>query len=87
MKQDFNKTFYPNKLQSIKSINPKKKRAYTQHKPISQNSSSEVRLKSSAVSQGPEVSDLIKLVKLLMTKVDGEPQKGTPLILKKNLCQ
>ena len=76
IKKDFEKTFFPSKQQPNKTFS-KKKTIKSQHQSLSQkqNFSSEVRPKPSAVSQTGEVNKLIQMVKLLMTKVDGEPKK------------
>src|SRR5581483_9703447 len=72
-------TFFPNKQQSIKTLS--KKKPLSQQRSSSQSSISEVSPNSSADSQTAEVKDLINLVKLLMTKVDGGNQKEPTIVL------
>ena len=78
IRQDYENTFFPNKQQPSKTFSQKKTKS--QQKPFSQSSSSEVTPNPSVVSQTTEVKDLINLVKLLMTKVDGGNQKDTTIV-------
>jgi hypothetical protein len=79
IKQDYQNTFFPNKQQSNKTLS--KKKPLSQQRSSSQSSISEVSPNSSADSQTAEVKDLINLVKLLMTKVDGGHQKEPTIVL------
>ena len=53
----------------------------SQQKSFSKNSLSVVRPASSTVSQTAEIKDLMNMVQLLMTRVDGGPQKDTTIAL------
>ena len=90
IKKNFEKTFYPNEHQSNKTLSIKRigksqpqSLSYKQKSnKYSKNTYSEVLPLSSAVSQTAEVNQLIHLVKLLMTKVDGKPQKVPTIVSK-----
>ena len=79
LKKDFEETFSPKKQQPVNTFSQKKMKS--QQQSFSQNSLSVVRPTSSAVSQTAEIKDLMNMVQLLMTRVDGGPQKVTTIAL------
>ena len=79
IRNDYERIFKPKKQQPENTFSQKKIKS--QPKSFSQNSLSVVRPESSAVSQTAEIQKLMNLVQLLMTKVDGGPEKDTTMVL------
>src|ERR1044071_4885073 len=79
IRNDYDRIFKPKKQQPKNTFSQKKIKS--QLKSVTQNSLSVVRPESSAVSQTAEIQNLMNMVQLLMTKVDGGPEKDTTMVL------